>query len=402
MEGFFSREQTQSKSRPDGKVYSCASCGAKKNSCNPNMPPTGNFKKKILLIGGINSNLEDKRGQHWQSPSGRYLEKALADEGIDLFEDCLSMNAVNCVLEDSANISYQISCCRTNVIKTIEAETPKLIIIFGLEAIESIIGTKWKKDLGELFKWRGWTIPFYNFNAWVCPIFHPSFFEPTRTEAATVWKQDLRNALSKLDMELPIYKEPTIKIIEDLSELDLINTDLIAFDYECTGIKPHRVGHKIICASIAISKSKVLVFMMPDSKKKRQPFINLLKNNLIGKMSHNIKYEQAWTRQHLGVDIQNWQFDSMLAAHIIDNRKGITGLKFQSFVHFGVAGYDDDVAPWLRSGDKDGNAINRIEELIQTAQGREKLMTYCALDSIYEFRLAKLQMQQMNYQLFPF
>jgi hypothetical protein len=36
----------------------------------------------------------------------------------------------------------------------------------------------------------------------------------------------------------------------------------------------------------------------------------------------------------------------MLAAHWLDNRPDICSLKFQAFVSFGVAGYDEDMEPF--------------------------------------------------------
>jgi hypothetical protein len=79
----------------------------------------------------------------------------------------------------------------------------------------------------------------------------------------------------------------------------------------------------------------------------------------------------------------------MLAAHIIDNRFGVTGLKFQSYVRFGVLGYDDDVAPYLKA--KDSNSVNRIMELAETKEGMRKLLLYNGIDSLMEYRLAVLQ-----------
>ena len=84
----------------------------------------------------------------------------------------------------------------------------------------------------------------------------------------------------------------------------------------------------------------------------------------------------------------------MLAAHILDNRPGVTGLKFQVYVHFGVPDYDSEVSEYLHSnGSKSGNAFNKVLEMIKDPVKRQKLMIYCGLDSLYEFRLAKIQQE---------
>ena len=56
-----------------------------------------------------------------------------------------------------------------------------------------------------------------------------------------------------------------------------------------------------------------------------------------------------------------------------------------------------DMAP-----DKDGNGFNRIFELLEEPDGEEKLLRHVALDSHYEYQLAKKQMEILNYSYLPF
>jgi hypothetical protein len=109
-------------------------------------------------------------------------------------------------------------------------------------------------------------------------------------------------------------------------------------------------------------------------------------------MAHNMKYEDTVTKILAGYNVKPWSWDSMQAAHILDNRPGISGLKFQTYVNFGVSGYDDEVSSYLSSDDtKDNNAINRVRELIAKPGGWDMLLKYCALDSYYEYKLAVKQ-----------
>ena len=140
---------------------------------------------------------------------------------------------------------------------------------------------------------------------------------------------------------------------------------------------------------------------MPKSRVERQPFIDLLANPDIGKMAHNMKFEETWSVVRLRQPIQNWVWDSMQAAHILDNRPGVTGLKFQVYVRFGVVDYSSEVELYLKSASKDGNAINHIYELLEKPGGQEMLLEYCGWDAIWQYRLAMLQMSEMNFDL-PF
>ena len=115
-----------------------------------------------------------------------------------------------------------------------------------------------------------------------------------------------------------------------------------------------------------------------------------------------MKFEESWSRNRLKVSVDRWVWDSMLAAHLLDNRPGVTGLKFQTYVNFGVVDYSSEIDPFLTSTDQKGaNATNRILELISSSGGREKLLKYCGLDSVYEYRLAMIQRKLIENQL-PF
>jgi hypothetical protein len=298
--------------------------------------------------------------------------------------------------------NHEVDCCRIPILKTIERYKPQLIILLGNVAVYSIIGHRWKRDLGTITKWRGWTIPDQDFKAWICPTFHPSFVErskyggPNNTIEVlnveeTIWTQDLDQALKIRDKELPIYKEPVIDIIDNLSVLDQIK-DTVAFDYETTGRKPHAEGHRIVSCAVADTADHAYVFIMPAIRHLRLPLINLLSNPRVGKMAHSMKYEETWSIVRLEQPVINWVWDSMLAAHMFDNRVGVTSLKFQTYVQFGVSDYSSGVDSYLHSKDPDNaNSLNQIYDLLALPDGPAKLLRYNALDAINEYRLAMLQ-----------
>jgi uracil-DNA glycosylase len=374
------------------------------------MKPYGEFRKGILNIGEAPGELEDRKGKQWQGKVGKLLEETYRSLGINLFEDCLNINAVNCrpTDEKGANRSptnYEIECCRRHVLSTIEQYKPKVIVLFGNSPVYSLLNTRWKGKLGGITKWRGWTIPDQELKAWICPTFHPSFVHRSSSrEVTTIWEQDLERIVSKVSEPFPKSIEPEIHYIENLKVLNRVvkPRQLVAIDYETTGIKPHAKGHRIVCVSVAVSENKAYVFMMPEDKEKREPFINLLANKSIRKTAQNMKYEENWSVVQLNQSVQGWEWDSMLVSHQLDNRVGITGLKFQAYVNFGIAEYDSEVNPYLKSSGSDGNSLNKVDQLLQIPGGKKTLMKYCALDTIYEYRLAMRQMKIIGYEILPF
>jgi len=388
------------------RKLSCLSCKLYKHAKTHKIQPYGNGNKGILVIGEAPGQVEDRKGLPWQGRTGRMLERALAKVEIDLFEDCISVNAVNCRPPDNRKPKpFELDCCREVVVsRVIKEMKPKVILLLGSSAIQSFLAPRWPTDLGGIMKWRGFQIPDMDYKCFVVPTFHPSYIARMDSrEAYTVWLHDLKVAADSVDLEFPSFPKADIRIIDDLEILDQF-TDLseMAFDYETTGLKPQGKGHRIVSASIAINESLTYSFLMPETKKERAPFINLLTNVNIGKLAHNMKFELNWSEIRLRTTVKNWQWDSMIAAHMIDNRTGTNGLKFQTYRNFGIVDYSSEVLPYLRANANDGNGFNTIDKLLETEEGKRKLLTYGGYDSHYEYLLAKKQMEILGYSFLPF
>lgn len=396
MQGFFSKKETESSSRPDGKPLSCTACGLYRDCHSPRMLPYGGFRKGIMCIGEAPGEQEDINGKPWQGKTGRLLQKTFQGLGISLFEDCISLNAVHCrPHEKSSNrapTNYEIDCCRRKTLHYIQEYQPKVIFLFGNSAVYSLIGHRWKKDLGGITKWRGWRIPDQDFHSWLIPAFHPSYVERgDAKEIETVWLNDLKAGLEVLKKEFPTYKEPEIEIISDLRPLRKIKSGRVVVDFETTGLKPHAPGHRIVSCAVADTPDHAYSFLMPETRGERLPLIELLQNPEVGKIAQNMKYEDTWAEVRLRTTIENWWWDTMLATHILDNRPGVCGLKFQTYVQFGVVDYSSEVSPWLTSKGDSANEMNRILELIEKPGGATKLLTYGGMDTINTYRLAEKQ-----------
>jgi len=416
MIGFFSKKETQLATRPDGKKLSCISCGLYKGDIdNPKLAPTGNFKKGILNIGEFTTAWDDRKGKQFQSKQSRILYSTYKKLGIDLEEDCLNVNAVMCFPYNHKNgkpripTAHEIQCCRLKMIALIKQHKPKVIVLLGKVALESIVGHSWKKGVGSMTKWRGWAIPDQTFNSWVVPTFSPSYVSSQDSQAVNlIWEQDLQYAINHIDKPFRKFIEPKVIVLDkNLEQLSTIkNKTHCAFDYETTGLKPHAKEQKIICCSIADSVEHVFVFMLidkkgePISEKKLKPFKKFLINRLIPKIAQHMKFEESWTLNKYGIHVKGWLHDTMYWSHIFDNRTGITGLKFQGYVCFGIVGYDDDVANYIKA--KSANSLNKMIEFVSTKRGKDACLKYCGWDSIITLRLKELQEEWYEERILPF
>lgn len=404
MEGFFSKKQFEV---AIDKKFTCITCGLFKFCESPKMHPVGEFKKGIMNIGEFPSSMDDENGELFTSKNGRILKREYAKHGIDLFEDCININALRCYPGDKEQTSVRktnsINACRKFVLEAIEKYKPKIIVLLGDYALTSVIGHRWKKDLGSIRKWRGFTIPDQDFKAWICPVLSLSTIANGDMEVDTIFGQDMTRIASLLREPVLTFTEPVVEYIEDLSVFDTIKHGTIVFDYETTGLKPHAKGHRILCASVADSINHAWVFLLPKEKSKRAPFIRLLQNGGVGKVAHNMKFEDNWTNVRLHTAVHWWAFDTQLAAHVIDNREGITGLKFQTYVRLGIVDYDSEVHPYLESPKGAGaNALNTLKEYMQTPENAQRVLKYCAWDSVNSYRIMEQQLNEMNMDFFPF
>lgn len=404
MSGFFSIKETESKDRPGGRKYTCISCGAYQNCISPRMQPYGEFNKKILIVGSSPERIDDQNGLPFQSKYGQHLKQTLEKHGVDLEEDCLSTNACLCctVTEDNEHrlpTNFELECCRKSVLKLINERKPAVIIILGQSALFSLIGHRWKRDLDTIDKWRGWTIPDQDFKAWICPTYDPKqVVQWKREELHTIFDQDIKQAVGMIKETFRVYKEPEIRYLpdEDLSELKKITDGLVAFDIETNSIKSHSKESKLFSFAIC-TPTNLYVFLTPTKNQQLKILKEFLVNPSIGKFAHNMKFEHAWIFNKFHVEVQNWKMDTMLVSHLLDNRPGISGLKFQTYVHFGVVDYSSEISIYFKYKEtKNANAINRIEELYNIPNGIKDLLKYNALDAYFTYKLAILQLKHIK------
>lgn len=404
--GFFSSE-TLKKDAPISlkNPASCASCGRYKKCKTPKMKPYGDFRKKILIVVETPTEQDDKAGTPLTGRQGRAIERVLKKKGIDLFRDTLIVYAVSCYTEKGKIPKpNEIACCRPKVVQTIQKYKPNVILLFGEVPVQSVIGKNWKKNISSIQTWRGFQIPDREYNAWVCPVFPHWFIEYSEdklgNQAELIWKQDLENALKLVNVPVPMdNEEDYIHYVftddEFREAIKAINkVPWFSFDYETTGLKPHAPGHEIICTSAAVSENEVYVW--ENNEYRNKVFGMVLKKGKIKKSAHNLSFENLWSRVILNTIVHGWFWCSLNTAHILDNRRSISGLKFQTYIRFGVVGYDDHIASWLESPPKQGaNAFNKLKEYIKK-YGIKPVLKYCALDSLFGYKLTKKQMEQIE------
>ena len=392
MQGFFKQSEiTKTIKSKSAKKQGCEACKLKDGCQSPKMKVTGLGDSKILFVAEAPGKKEDETGIQLIGQAGQILRRTLMQFDFVLDKEAWKTNAILCrPPKNRTPTTREISLCRENLFKTIEELKPEKIILLGRTALLSFLGHRMKKA-GAISKWVGWGIPDQKHKCWIFPTYHPSYLlRDEKNKAlwdkftdhiyqAITWHEDLPETV------------PEVEIIKTSFAADIFleglrkNPEPIVIDIETTGKKPYRKGHEIICISIC-TKSKAYSFPIFDDPSFLKSLRRVLQNKRIKKTAHNIQFEDTWIKTILGYSVLGWDWDTMIEAHIHDNRMGVTGLKFQTYVNFGILGYDDSISKFLESKSKNSNDFNTVKEA-----PLNELLQYCGEDAYYTQLLQQKQ-----------
>jgi uracil-DNA glycosylase len=394
MRGFFALSEVQT-TRPDGMIPKCGACGLFRTCKSPKMKPYGHGGKDIVIVGEAPGQKEDEQGRPFVGKSGKLLRETLSSFGVTLDKDCIVTNSIICrPPNNAAPDPKQIKYCRPNLVRTLSSTQPRIVITLGNAALRAVVSEFWKGDIGKMERWVGWQIPTSKF--WLCPTYHPSYIlrQEKNRILATVWQNHLEAALDldEAPDAVPNYRDQVEILMEEDRILEAIEYfdregGWCGVDYEANCLKPEYPKAEAVSFSISNGQRTVAY---PWWGKAIAATGRFLKSERTAKIASNIKMEDRWTRKMFGHGVRNWGWDTMLAAHCLDNRPHICSLKFLAFTQLGVSSYNENIEPFLTS--PKGKHYNRIKEVALPT-----LLTYNGLDSLLEFWLAMKQRKQMGY-----
>ena len=298
---FFNLGINTSTKKSSKKPAGCSYCNLKETCESPKMPIDGEGKKEIMIIGEAPGRIEDRRGIPFIGESGELLEETLEEFGIDMRKDCWITNTVSCRPPENRNASSaEIENCRSKLMKEIEEKKPKIILAVGLIALQGLIQHRITGRLkgtkpSQFFNKR---IPDRKYNSWICGIFHPAYLLRNEDDQALkkIWKKGIKEALDLLDAPLYTIPENSYYTKEEdvIKHIKIVRKDhhYIAFDYETTGLKPHKKGHKIYSAAFTYKFNGVYIsvaFKMTDSLKPHWKKLMLSEN--VRKIAHKADFE---------------------------------------------------------------------------------------------------------------
>lgn len=402
--GFFAGSQV-TQAAPTRSLPQCGACGLLQVCDSPKMPTAGKGARSVLFVGEAPGATEDERGRPFVGKAGQRLRKVLRSVKFDLDEDGWATNALICrPPKNRTPTSAEVVYCRPNLTRTIKDLKPNVIVPLGGAAVSAVLGPVWGEDTGGVGRWAGWRIPSQDLNAWVCPTWHPSYI--LREDDGVLDAQFKRHLREATSLEGPPWPDGVPRWAADvrrttnaaqaarwLRGVAGAATGAVAWDYETNMLKPDGPDARIVSCAVAWGRTTPeRCFAFPWHGEAREAMGELIRSP-VPKIASNLKFEDRWTRAYFGHRVRAWAWDTMLAAHVADNRPGITSVKFQAFVRLGVPVWNEKIEPFLKTrGDATMNEILREIKI-------DDLLLYNGLDASLEFRVAVDQARELGHPL---
>lgn len=411
MQGFFSKSTLLRSTKPKSNFAQCGSCGLYKTCSSPKMKVRGKGRRKILIVLDMPEERDDMYGKPLSGKIGRVVREKFQYHGLDVFEDCWVTYSIICYNGERAPDPKQVNYCEPNLRKTIKQLNPISVFLLGDTAIRSVISEAWNKKVGDKAKaFYGQKIPYQTTNTWLLPIASASWIVANRrleTKANPVveklFDRQLESALSVIDERpwdvVPDYKSK-VEVCLDPREVrsiikqQLKRSEFSAFDYETNMLKPDCKKSKLVSNAICYDGERTIAYPMLNGMiKATQAYLRSPSK----KIASNLKFEERWSRAFLNTRVRNWYWDTMIAGHVLDRKKGAASVKFQAFVLLGIPIWNKHIEPLLGSEEDDGGySVNQIDEIDML-----DLLIYDGLDAIVEYLVAEKQIQNYNNGYIP-
>ena len=401
-------------------ITTCADCP---NRIGKNISPldaTGKGKRHIMIV--VDRPVKTKEGYVWFGEDNPILDvydafdkmrKKVPDTPPFSFKDDVIVTGVlTCPV--SSPLPYEQ--CLAQLANKIKQYDPYVIIAVGAVATGAVLRVYHPLHFPPNYTtghYFGRSIPLTmnGWSRWLVSV--PGEAEmndyhnvEVRAVAVGVWlKRLIANAYAVENLyesgvkTVQPYKQPDIKMLSGTYEIiDVLRTameaEYIAFDYETNTLDPELEGGKILTASIAwgnhnLEPDGTAAFYLTDSIVLSE-WCKMLRSD-VKKIGANIKFEERWSLVNLNTPVNNWYWDICVGARALDCQPGTAGLKYQTFVNFGVIGYDDDVKDYI---DGETHGFNMLDRIPPT-----KILLYNGLDSYFTYKCAKVQ---HNYLGIPF
>jgi DNA polymerase-1 len=416
--------EEQRKARPGKKLktFDCNNCPLNKKNY---VPGDGDPNSDVWWLGRDPGRTETAQGRPFVGRAGKLLRR-IAGVARFFVEDKYIDNITSCRPPGDTFNKMAAKCCYKSLEDKLAKHKPKYIITLGREATERILGFC---DSMEAF--NGIAVPSHKYKAIVFPLYHPSYISrmgSTMLERDYLrWIKWIKNIMDMYKLDDSSIGGPTntflktnslnykireIKSIDQFRKVAKLirKAGVFSLDFENNTSKVYTEGSELFVGALGTwvsigGKKKIKVpfgywFKMSDyygywTESERSEIedilIDLCTDTTLTKVIQNSKHEDNCLREHVGCELAQPIYCTMVNRHIINSRRKITSLRTQALLAFGI-NYKFKTDAKLKPGK--GQQFNRIKEI-----PIEELGERCSVDVVATLALRDRQLKEIEQQV---
>jgi len=331
----------------------------------------------LMIIGEAPGKQEVKQGKPFCGPSGELLNRVL--DPLIAGKSIYITNAAICFdpsgAETKTPVVHAAKCCLGRLKKEITDVNPKVIITLGNTPTQLLLDTK-----TGITALRGKVHLLGDIT--VIPTYHPAAIlrNPGNYQD---FLSDIKRAVASI--LVPAQVAPTevpFELTLDYAKVFAAAeaAPFAALDLETTGLDFSR--DHIIAWVVA---TETQVFIMPETVKKEQGFLEALGSCKAKWSGHNSKFDRNFILFEFGVPV-HFAFDTMLSHYLLDERSGAQSLKVICGSIFGAPEWEAGLDETLK----------KLHTTNYDDLPKEMLYKYAACDGYWTAKLTRAMSNKLR------
>lgn len=323
----------------------CTVCGFGLTCKSNRMAADGASPCDILVVGEAPGPTEDQYGKPFIGKSGDFLRDSLKTvlDNYDLSSLAVRFTNTNrCYPGKTADgqkrtpTKKEIRNCQQYLMTEIDECAPELVLVMGgnaLYALTQPVGEKKSLGRDKITKFRGAPFKSIDGDRPCFATFHPAFVlrnMQTESTVLTTFLQDISTAVETtfkgVDTSIEYIDMGNGNMSEDRALAHLADREMFAFDLETLDKEPYNPNAKIFCIAFAYQLGdKVVGQVWPW--RRFLPHAKRVLGSAQPKIAQNGKFDITYLKTTHGIEVKNWNYDTMLLHYLTDENARQHGLK---------------------------------------------------------------------------
>jgi DNA polymerase-1 len=327
----------------------CNRCNLHKECITNCLGGNGSEHPVVLFVGEAPGRNEDEQGRAFIGEAGKLLRGLVEEANINDWPVRFT-NAVRCRPPNNKTPDLRhIEKCAPFLQAEIKRYQPRIVVPLGAVALKSLLNE------GGITKVRG--RKFIREGRVYLPTLHPAFILRNKDQEGIL----IDDILTVFNDSIFESKSAEVEVLTAHQVYDYLKDfSLFSFDIEATGLDPYSKKARTLCIAFSAEPHKAKLIEIPDTTGMNSPKIHAEFNDIIYWLRkifslkseviiQNGKYDCSYLRSTLGIEVENWVWDTMLMSYALDERAehGLKAMTSRFLPTY--AGYEEEILQNLKT-----------------------------------------------------